>query len=180
MDKNNIVLQIAAQTDADIIALLVNSVYRGENSRKGWTTEADFLEGIRITPEKVREIIAGDNEVIINAVRNEQIIGCVHLENAGEYSYLGMLSVDVNFQAKGIGKLLINECERYTKEVWGLNEVKMKVISRRKELIEYYNRRGYFSTGELEEFGSRGDTFGETKEKLYFETLSKKLKKTAL
>ncbi len=113
--------------------------------------------------------------LIILAVLDENIIGCVHLENAGTYSYLGMLSVDVNYQDKGIGKILINECERYTRDVFGLNEIRMKVISRRTELIEYYNRRGYSATGELEEFGAHGDTFGDTDEKLYFVTLKKLL-----
>jgi histone acetyltransferase (RNA polymerase elongator complex component) len=175
MEKDNIQFQIAEVKNAQSITDLVNSVYRGENSKKGWTTEADFLSGIRITEVKVKEIIEGKNDVIILALFEGSIVGCVHLENTGSYSYLGMLSVDVNFQDKGIGKILINECERYTKEVFGLNEIKMKVISRRMELIEYYNRRGYKSTGELEEFGSHGDTFGDTSEKLYFETLSKNL-----
>ena len=163
---HNIQFQIAEIKDAEVITNLVNSVYRGENSKKGWTTEADFLDGIRITTEKVNEIINRKSDVIILAIEGENIIGCVHLENAGKYSYLGMLSVDVNYQDKGIGKLLITECERYTQEVFGLNEIRMKVISRRTELIEYYKRRNYIISGELEEFGSGGDTFGETKEKL--------------
>lgn len=172
---NDIKLHIAELKNAGKITDLVNSVYRGENSKKGWTTEADFLSGIRITEEKVKEIIELKDNVVITAISGGNLIGCVHLENAGSYSYLGMLSVDVNFQDKGIGKMLINECERYTREVLGLNEIKMKVISRRAELIEYYNRRGYVSTGELEEFGASGDTFGDTVEKLYFETLTKSL-----
>jgi N-acetylglutamate synthase-like GNAT family acetyltransferase len=175
MDKNKIELEIASLNYAEKITSLVNSVYRGENSKKGWTTEADFLSGIRITEEKIKEIIERKSDKIILAVFDGNIIGCVHLENTGTYSYLGMLSVDVNYQEKGIGKILINECERYTKDVWGLSEIKMKVISRRTELIEYYNRRGYSATGELEEFGAHGDTFGDTNEKLYFETLSKNL-----
>lgn len=175
MKIDNIRFQIAEVRDVQNVTDLVNSVYRGENSRKGWTTEADFLSGIRITEEKIKEIIENKNDLIILAMIDGNIIGCVHLENAGSYSYLGMLSVDVNYQDKGIGKLLISECERYTREVFGLNEIKMKVISRRTELIEYYNRRGYNSTGELEEFGAHGDTFGDTDEKLYFETLTKSL-----
>ena len=175
MKTSEIILKIAIVTEADDITSLINSVYRGENSKKGWTTEADFLSGIRITEEKLKEIIERKSDIIILAMIDGNIIGCVHLENTGSYSYLGMLSVDVNSQDKGIGRLLINECERYTKEVWGLNEVRMKVISRRTELIEYYNRRGYVSTGELEEFGASGDTFGDTVEKLYFETLTKSL-----
>ncbi len=168
-------IQIAGLNNARKITELVNSVYRGENSKKGWTTEADFLSGIRITEEKVKEIIERKDDLIFLALIGGKITGCVHLENTGSYSYLGMLSVDVNYQDKGIGKILINECERYTKEVLRLSEIRMKVISRRTELIEYYNRRGYRSTGELEEFGSRGDTFGDTSEKLYFVTLTKSL-----
>ncbi len=172
---NNIVLKVASVDDADEINRLVNSVYRGENSKKGWTTEAEFLGGIRITEEKIREIIERRSDIVIISVDGDNIIGCVHLENTGSYSYLGMLSVDVNYQDKGIGKLLINECERYTKEVWKLDTIKMKVINRRVELMEYYYRRGYKTTGEIEEFISGADTFGDPTEKLSFETLGKEL-----
>ncbi|MBE2217054.1 MAG: GNAT family N-acetyltransferase [Ignavibacteria bacterium] len=177
MNKNDIEFKIAAAGDAEKITTLVNSVYRGENSKKGWTTEADFLGGIRITEEKVRDIIGQAGDHIILAVIESNIIGCVQLENPPgmEYSYFGMLSVDVDYQSKGIGKILINECERYTKEVLGLSEIRMKVINRRKELIEYYERRGYISTGELEVFGSKEGTFGDPTEELVFETFSKKL-----
>jgi predicted N-acetyltransferase YhbS len=175
MDPTNITLQTAMPSDAESITFLVNSVYRGENSKKGWTTEADFLDGIRINEEKVREIISKESDVIILAKTDNLMVGCVHLENKGKYSMLGMLSVDVNFQDKGIGKILMAECERYTKEVWALNEIKMKVIGRRKELIDYYLRRGYILTGEREDFESADGTFGKPKEKLYFETLGKNL-----
>ena len=177
MNEINIELKIAAQSDAPAITALVNSVYRGENSKKGWTTEADFLGGIRITEEKIIEIIGSPDDLMILALEEDRIIGCVQLENppGTNYSYFGLLSVDVNYQSKGIGKILINECERYTKEVLGLSEIRMKVINRRKELVEYYERRGYSSTGELEEFGSKAGTFGEPTEKLVFETFFKKL-----
>jgi len=168
-------LSLAAYHQAVEICGLVNSVYRGENAKKGWTTEADFIEGIRITDEKIKKIIETNNNVIINALVNDKIIGCVHLEKKSGYTLLGMLSVDVDYQNKGIGKILINECERYTKEVYNCSEIRMKVISRRRELIEYYKRRNYYLTGEREDFGSAGDTFGETKEKLYFAILAKKL-----
>jgi GNAT superfamily N-acetyltransferase len=175
MDKNDVHFEIASAGDSNRITSLVNSVYRGENSKKGWTTEADFLEGIRITEEKIKEIIQSEKDIIILALEDQKLTGCVHLENARQYSYLGMLSVDVNCQDKGIGKILITECERYTKEVFRLNEIRMKVISRRTELIEYYKRRGYLLTGEKESFDSTEGTFGTPKEKLYFITLVKNL-----
>lgn len=175
MYKNELNLQIASVNDSEKITSLVNSVYRGENSRKGWTTEADFLDGIRITKEKITELIESKNGIIITGFYKDEIIACVHLENAGMYSYLGMLSVDVNYQDKGIGKILINECERYTKEVFGLSEIKMKVIGRRTELIDYYKRRNYIITGEREDFESTEGAFGDPKEKLYFEIMIKQL-----
>lgn len=171
----NLQITLAVPENSEEITALVNSVYRGENSKKGWTTEADFLEGIRITKEKVEEVISRENDIIFLAIYNSEIIACVHLQNAGRYSYLGMLSVDVNHQDKGVGKILINECERYTKHEWHLDEIKMKVIGRRKELIDYYLRRGYHLTGEREDFGVMSETFGDPLEKLYFETLAKKL-----
>lgn len=175
MEINKIILEKAVPADSGAIASLINSVYRGENSKKGWTTEADFLGGIRITPEKITEIINGKNDIIIKAFYDNSLIGCVHLENEGSYSYFGMLSIDVNYQAKGAAKVLMNECERITKNEWGLNEIRLKVISRRKELIEYYERRGFVITGEREEFGAKMETFGDPKEKLWFETMVKKL-----
>lgn len=175
MYSSEIKLQIAEPANAPEIAALVNSVYRGENAKKGWTTEADFIGGIRITPEKVEEIIERSDNVIINAFLDGNIAGCVHLTRLDSYSLLGMLSVDVNFQGKGIAKILMSECERYTKEVYGLNEIRMKVIGRRTELIDYYKRRNYVITGIKEDFIIAGDAFGEPKEKLYFEILSKSL-----
>lgn len=175
MDTKNVTLGIASLADTAEITALVNSVYRGENAKKGWTTEADFIDGIRINNAKVTEIINSKTEVIFTAVSDNKIVGCVHLEKKDKYSLFGMLSVDVNYQTAGIGKILITECERYTKDDWNLNEIRMKVIGRRIELIEYYKRRGYLITGEHEDFGSCGDTFGEFKEKLYFEVMKKEL-----
>ena len=42
-------------TAADVPALvaLIESAYRGDDSRAGWTTEADILEGQRTDPEGV-------------------------------------------------------------------------------------------------------------------------------
>ena len=175
MDKNNITYQEASLADAGKITALVNSVYRGENSKKGWTTEAYILDGIRITQENITEIINSKTDIIIKAIRDNKLTACVHLENCGSYSMLGMLSVDVNYQNKGIGKLLINECERYTREVFGLKEIRMKVIGARTELIDYYIRRNYLKTGETEDFDTTEGTFGIPKMKLHFEVLTKQI-----
>ncbi len=173
---SNLQFPLALPKQAGEITLLVNSVYRGEGAKKGWTTEADILGGIRITEEKVREIINTENNIIMLAVYENKIIACVHLEKEGNFCWLGMLSVDVNYQTYGLGKILIAKSEKYVKENFGCDEMKMKVIGIRNELVDYYKRRGYSLTGERVDFITAEETFGEPKIKnLYFEVLSKKL-----
>lgn len=172
----NIQFPLALPVHSGEITSLVNSVYRGENAKKGWTTEADILGGIRISEKKVREIIGSQNNVIILAVLDDKVIGCVHLEKEGNSCWLGMLSVDVNFQTHGIGKIMIEKSEEYASNVFKCGEMKMKVIGIRTELVDYYVRRGYRLTGEREDFFTAEDTFGEPKtDVIYFEILSKRL-----
>lgn len=173
--KYKIRFKEAVSEQAEEITALVNSVYRGENSKKGWTTEAYFLDGIRITSEKLREIISEKDSVVLLAMLNDEILGCVHLEKEKDFCWLGMLSVDVNYQMHGLGKIIIDKGEKYVKETFGCNEMHMKVIGKRIELIDYYLRRGYKLTGEREDFLPSADTFGDPKEPLYFVILSKQI-----
>jgi histone acetyltransferase (RNA polymerase elongator complex component) len=167
---------LAVPEQADEITSLVNSVYRGEHAKKGWTTEADILEGIRITEHRIREMIKSGNNVIILAVLESKMIGCVHLEKKDEDCWLGMLSVDVDYQTYGLGKILIEKCESYAKYKFKCEVMKMRVIGVRSELIAYYLRRGYSLSGEKEDFIIAEDTFGEPKnQNLFFEILTKKI-----
>jgi histone acetyltransferase (RNA polymerase elongator complex component) len=166
----------ALPEQAGEITALVNSVYRGEHAKKGWTTEADILEGIRITEQRVREMINSENNAIIIAVFENKIIGCVHLEKKDDDCWLGMLSVDVDYQTYGLGKILIEKCESYAKYTFRCEVMKMRVIGVRSELIAYYLRRGYSLSGEKEDFMIAEDTFGEPKnQNLFFEILAKKI-----
>lgn len=174
--KNNYEFEVAGQSDAGQITELVNSVYRGENSKKGWTTEADLLGGIRITEEKIIELINTSGKAILITLFEKKIIGSVFLEEKKDACYLGMLSVDVNFQNSGIGKIIIERCENFAREEFKSKEMTIKVFGARPELISYYQRRGYNITGEKESFTPSDDSIGIPKAKdLYFEILSKKL-----
>jgi N-acetylglutamate synthase-like GNAT family acetyltransferase len=175
MKINEIHFRSAEIHDAESITRLVNSVYRGENSKKGWTTEADLLEGIRITTEKIEEIINSPDDVIIVAELNNEMPGCVNLTKMKNQCMLGMLSVDVNLQNSGIGRKIIEYSEDFAKNTWGCNEMVMKVIGVRKELIEYYQRRGYKISGKKEPF-TLNHHFGKPQRNdLYFIYMTKKL-----
>jgi len=57
--------KIADLDDIYAIENLVNSAYRGNYSKNGWTTEADFLEGQRIDADGIADLIRPPNSVIL-------------------------------------------------------------------------------------------------------------------
>lgn len=63
LKSNQQFLKIGDVPNAEDIADLVNSVYRGDSSKKGWTTEEALLDGQRTDAEGIREQITKDNEV---------------------------------------------------------------------------------------------------------------------
>lgn len=143
---------------------LVNSAYRGESSKKGWTTEADLLGGQRIDAQGVRELLAKEDSVILIAENetNGKIEACVHLERQGEACYLGMLTVKPTLQGKGLGALLLEEAEAFA-EFWDCQRMVMTVIAHRAELIRWYEARGYRKTGETKPFPYGDERFGVPK-----------------
>jgi ribosomal protein S18 acetylase RimI-like enzyme len=141
----------ATLDDAAVLEKLINSAYRGETSKKGWATEADLLEGKRITLDELSEVIKDKNNTILKYTENNQIIGSVLLSNKGNKLYLGMLSISPEQQNKGLGKKLLQEAEIHAKSL-GLTKIVMTVISIREKLIEWYNRHGYADTGIREPF----------------------------
>jgi hypothetical protein len=46
---NRLPTRPATIEDAGALVALVNSAYRGDSSKAGWTTEADLLDGQRAT-----------------------------------------------------------------------------------------------------------------------------------
>lgn len=165
----------AVKSDAAAIAVLVNSAYRGDSSRAGWTTEADLLTGTRINAEEVMQLIEADNSVVLLCLQNQEMIGCVHLEKTDDAAYLGMFVVQPTLQGGGIGKQFMQAAEVEVQKLWGVKKMWMSVISVRAELIAYYERRGYVRTGRFKPFPSEiGDEFRLVKD-LQFEEMEKVL-----
>lgn len=137
--------------DVSFLNQLINSAYRGESSKKGWTTEANILEGLRTTEEELTEMILNPKNTILKFAKNDQIIGCVLLVQKEQQLYLGMLTVSPELQNSGVGKKLLQHAEIHAKDL-GLPKIVMTVISVRDELIAWYKRNGYEDTGEREPF----------------------------
>jgi ribosomal protein S18 acetylase RimI-like enzyme len=146
-------ISIAGHGDIPALEKLVNSAYRGESSKKGWTTEADFIDGIRANAEMLAEMIDNPKGVILKSSDEAgNIEGCVYLEQTNNNKlYLGLLTVSPEIQAKGLGKLLMDEASDYAIRK-KLIAIYMFVLSVRPELIAWYERRGYQKTGEVKQF----------------------------
>lgn len=142
----------AALADVAHIVALVNSAYRGESSRAGWTTEADLLAGQRTDADEIHTLINAADSVILLALQAGEIIGTVHLQRDADAASMGMLVIKPGLQGAGLGKKLMQAAEASAHKMWGVGKMRMVVITLRHELIAFYERRGYRRTGKLKEF----------------------------
>lgn len=165
----------ATISDAENIEKLVNSAYRGDSSKRGWTTEADLLGGIRINTESVYALINDENSKILIFKNNNDLQGCVNITAKDSVLYLGMLTVDPELQNSGIGKKLLRYVEEYALNN-SFTSIEMTVISQRTELIAWYERHGFQKTGEKRPFPMDDPKFGVPKTMLEFIVLDKKIK----
>lgn len=148
---NQVSISTAIDQEIPELNRLVNSAYRGESSKKGWTTEADLLGGLRTDEDALRTMLQNPNVTILMYKESGQLQGCVYLEKKGNDLYLGMLTVSPEAQANGIGKQLLSAAEQVAVNQQ-CRAITMTVISQRHELIAWYNRRGYQPTGETQPF----------------------------
>jgi predicted N-acetyltransferase YhbS len=156
-------MQIRHAVAADIPAVhhLVENAYRGDSARKGWTHEADLLGGQRTDAQALAEMIGDPAQRILIAIEEEVVIGCVQVsQKNAETAYLGLLSVDPDLQAGGLGRALISAAENCARDDFNASSMEMTVIVQRQELIAYYERRGYTQTGETRPFPLDDERFG--------------------
>lgn len=164
----------ATLQDVPALTKLVNSAYRGESSKKGWTTEAHLLEGIRTTEAELTQLINLPNHQILHYSKEGEILGCVLLIIKEHQLYLGMLSVNPSLQNSGIGKKLLQTAEDFARTNQ-LPAIEMTVIGLRTELIAWYQRNGYQDTGKRLPFPESNDFHPLTLEPLTFMVLEKKI-----
>jgi N-acetylglutamate synthase-like GNAT family acetyltransferase len=168
----------ATLADVDDVVELVQSAYRGESSKTGWTTEADLLAGQRTDANAVRDVIESPNAHFVLATNEAgELVGCCQLESReGGVSYFGSFAVRPATQGGGIGKQLLAEAERQARDESGAQLMEMTVIAQREDLIAWYRRRGYETTAETRPFPYGDERFGlPLRDDLVFVVLRKEL-----
>jgi ribosomal protein S18 acetylase RimI-like enzyme len=165
----------AREADVPAIVALVESAYRGDASRAGWTTEADLLDGQRTDAAAVVAILRSPASTVLLAEVAGRLVACCQLEQlpAAE-TYFGMFSVQPGGQGQGVGRQVLAEAERIARDEWSAASMVMTVLAQRAELIEWYERRGYRRTGEQRPFPYGDERFGiPRRPDLVFDVLAK-------
>jgi ribosomal protein S18 acetylase RimI-like enzyme len=173
-------LTVRAAEAADVAAIveLVESAYRGDASRAGWTTEADLLDGQRTDTEAVAATIVSPRSVVLLAIAGDgALLACCQLDPAGNgCCRFGMFAVRPTQQGGGVGRELLERAEAHAVERFTATTMQMSVIAQRGELIAWYERRGYTRTGETQPFPYGDERFGLPRvADLHFVVLEKRL-----
>jgi len=130
-------LRPATDADAEAVAALINVAFRPER----FFTNVD-----RTNPGEVREYLQRGKFLV--AEDEHGLAASVYLEPRGDRFYLGLLSVDPQRQRSGLGSWMMQQAEERCRAA-GARAIELKLVNLRKELPEYYRRRGYVEMGTL-------------------------------
>ncbi|WP_410482786.1 GNAT family N-acetyltransferase [Sphingomonas sp. A2-49] len=146
-------IRAAAPADLPAVHAVIERAYRGDSARAGWTHEADLLSGARTDRETLAAIVADPAQRLLTIRDADTPVGCVNVaDRGGGIAYLGLLCIDPQRQAAGLGARMIAAAEAAARAVFGCTRMEMTAIAFRTELIAYYGRRGYAPTGEVRPF----------------------------
>lgn len=161
-DGSELMLRRARGEEVAALCALVNSAYRGDSSRAGWTTEAHLLDGQRTDEEGLAALCArSDAALLVSEDDGGALQGTVLLERKGPgVAHLGMLTVRPLRQAAGLGRRILAAAERFAAREWQIERMELTVIAQRGELISWYERRGYEQTAERRPFPMDDPRFG--------------------
>ena len=154
-------LEPATHDDLPALHTLIESAYRGDTARTGWSHEADLLDGQRTDRDALEAMLTDPTQQLLVLRDNDVLRACVALTYKGAgLAYLGMLTVDPARQSAGLGRLILAAAEDHAATHFAAARIEMTVIAQRAELIAWYERRGYALTGERRPFPAHDPRFG--------------------
>lgn len=80
-------ITIATKNDIPALNVLVNSAFRGESSKKGWTTEEHLLGGIRTNQMLLTQSLNEEGTTFLKYSEHGNILGMVMLKNQKDKLY---------------------------------------------------------------------------------------------
>lgn len=152
----------AESADVDAVVALVQSAYRGDASRAGWTSEADLLDGGRTDASMVRGLIrdADGAVLVLDASPGAAgLLACCHVQRRERTTYVGMFAVRPTAQGRGLGTAMLTAAEERAR-AWGSERLELTVLNHRPELVAWYVRHGFAMTGRTVPFPYGDERFG--------------------
>jgi predicted N-acetyltransferase YhbS len=114
--------RFATEADAEAISALVNAAFK---------VERFFIDGDRISPEKVREMTRRGKFML--AEDGDAMIACVYVELREQRGYFGLLGVDPSRQGQGLGRKMVKAAEDYARAA-GCKFMDLRIVDLRAEL----------------------------------------------
>ena len=164
---------IADHSHLNDINQLVNMAYRPDSSKQTWTNETGIIHGPRIKPQQLAELIGKAKSFILLGFIKQQMVACAHIQQQDDTAYIGMLTVDTQRQNAGLGKQILDKAEQFASQQLGCTTFQLSVISVRESLIQFYLRRGYQRTGELQPYPLQANAGTPIVDNLHIESLIK-------
>lgn len=169
-------LEEATTSDLPALERLIESAYRGESARAGWSHEADLIAGRRTDAAELSALLANPAQLLLLLRAADAPLACVALTDKGEgLVYLGMLTVSPTRQSGGLGRRVLAAAEEHARGVLSARRIELQVIAQRAELIAWYERRGYRPTGETRPFPYDEQRYTPQRDDLSFVVLEKVL-----
>lgn len=160
LERGRLLAPRAARTqDAEAVAALVHSAYRGEESTLGWTTESHLVGGQRADAAMVAELVAAPDGVVLVLEDEAELLACCHVERRAGAAYVGMFAVRPARQGRGLGRRMLEAAEDRAR-AWGRDRLELSVLDRRPELLAWYERCGFELTGVRHPFPYGDERYG--------------------
>lgn len=106
----------------------------------------------RITMQELTKIIESKTQYLYLCTHNNKICGTILLDVSHEKAELHCFAVHPDYQAKGVGKKLLNHLEQQA-ALLNFEEIYLQVIPfLQEELVKYYIKNGYKFTGDFHTF----------------------------
>ena len=156
----NIQFRFATPDDVPAMLKIINGAYRGVPGTKAWTSEGHLVGGLRVDHERLLHYLSEKDSWFTLMLLDEKIVGSVYLtRESSDVLYFGMFAVDPKLQAQSLGKTFLAHIEEQARYKM-FKRIRITVVHPRRELIAYYERRGFVKTGITEPFPFNNDQEG--------------------
>ena len=138
-------MRVRRATPADVAELVrvINLAYQVEATMflDERTSEPDVIE--RLGRPNAAFLVLDDDT---SRADGRRLAGAVYVEVRETRGYFAMLSVDPEFQGRGLGRALVRAVESYCREA-GCRVLDIDVVDLRTELPGFYSALGFTPTG---------------------------------